>query len=66
MPVSQIQVRNPLGNEYSFGSVEEFNLAIQTGGVTAEWEVYHSRGSRWLPVTHHPVFLGRVSLRRVE
>lgn len=64
--MSQIQVRNPLGNEYSFGSVEEFNLAIQTGGVTAEWEVYHSRGSRWLPVTHHPVFLGRVSLRRVE
>ncbi len=64
--MSQIQVRNPSGNEYSFGSVEEFNLAIQSGGVTAEWEVYHARGGKWLPVTRHPVFLGRVAKKKGE
>lgn len=61
LPVSHIKVRNPAGSEYSFGTVEEFTHAIQSGGITAEWEVYHARGHRWLPVTQHPVFLGRLA-----
>ena len=61
LPVSHIKVRNPAGSEYSFGTVEEFTHAIQSGGITADWEIYHATGKRWLPITRHPVFLGRAT-----
>ncbi|HXW97006.1 MAG TPA: hypothetical protein VEI47_05420 [Gemmatimonadales bacterium] len=56
--MSQFKLRNPAGSEYSFGTVEEFTHAVLSGGITADWEIYHLIGRRWLPVTHHPVFLG--------
>ncbi len=59
MPVAEIKVRNDAGSEFCFGSVEEFADAIQSGGVTSAWEVFHAAGQRWLPVTRHPVFAAR-------
>jgi len=57
--MSYFKLRNPAGSEYSFGTVEEFAYAVQSGGITADWEVYHATGRRWLPITRHPVFMGR-------
>jgi hypothetical protein len=57
--VSRFKLRNPAGSEYSFGTVEEFTHAIHSGGITADWEIYHGAGKRWLPITQHPVFIGR-------
>ena len=57
--MSYLKLRNPAGSEYSFGTVEEFAHAVQSGGITADWEVYHATGRRWLPITRHPVFMGR-------
>lgn len=59
--VSQIKVRNAAKNEYCFGGVEEFAAIIQSGGITADWEIYHVSGGRWLPITHHPLFTGRLA-----
>ena len=56
--MSHFMVRNPAGTEYSFGTAEEFSQAIKSGGITADWEIFHSTGKRWLPITRHPVFLG--------
>jgi hypothetical protein len=55
--VSRFKLRNPAGSEYSFGTVEEFTHAILSGGITADWEIYHVTGHRWLPIVRHPVFL---------
>lgn len=55
--MSEIKVRNDAGSEISFGSVEELADAIQSGGITAAWEVFHSMAQRWLPVTRHPAFV---------
>lgn len=57
--MSYLKLRNPAGSEYSFGTVEEFAHAVQSGGITADWEIYHATGQRWLPITRHPVFMGR-------
>jgi len=56
VPVSRTKVRSPDGRESSFSSREEFRLAIERGGVSADWSVYHAITGRWLPVTEHPVF----------
>jgi hypothetical protein len=61
--VSHFTVRNPAGTEYSFGTAEEFTQAIKSGGITADWEIFHSTGKRWLPITRHPVFMGGVIRR---
>ncbi|HTS87754.1 MAG TPA: hypothetical protein VMG41_04615 [Gemmatimonadales bacterium] len=58
--MSQIKVRNADRNEYNFSTVEEFAAIIQSGGITADWEIYHVTGARWLPITHHPLFTGRM------
>ena len=55
--MSEIKVRNDAGSEISFGSVEELADAIQSGGITAAWEVFHSMAQRWLPLSRHPAFL---------
>ncbi len=54
--MSRIKVRHPGGNEYSFFSSEEFSQAVHRGRISAEWEIFHARRSRWLPVAVHPVF----------
>lgn len=51
-----IRARTATGDEFSFESREEFCLAVARGRITAEWEVFHSRAHRWLPVTVHPAF----------
>jgi hypothetical protein len=56
IPVSEIKVRNAAHSEFSFSTAEEFGEVIQNGGITADWEVYHSTARRWLPIVHHPVF----------
>lgn len=61
--MTRIKTRNPAGGEYSFYSREEFTKAIEGGGVTAEWQVYHSASGRWLPISAHPAF-GQVRKRR--
>jgi hypothetical protein len=57
--VSEIKVRNAAHSEFCFSTVEEFADVIQTGGITADWEVYHATAQRWLPITRHPVFAAR-------
>jgi hypothetical protein len=57
--VSEIKVRNAAHSEFSFSTAEEFGEVIQNGGITADWEVYHSTARRWLPITNHPVFTSR-------
>jgi hypothetical protein len=61
--MTRIKTRNPTGGEYSFYSREEFAKAIEGGGVTPEWQVYHSASGRWLPISAHPAF-GQVRKRR--
>lgn len=51
-----IRARSITGAEFSFSSREEFGQAIARGRITADWEVFHSRAHRWLPVTVHPAF----------
>jgi hypothetical protein len=58
--VSEIKVRNAAGSEFSFNSVEEVAELIRSGGITAEWEVYHSTAGRWLPITRNPRFAALV------
>lgn len=57
MDVTEIKVRNAAHSEFSFSSAEEFREVVETGGITADWEVYHATARRWLPITHHPVFV---------
>jgi hypothetical protein len=54
--VSEIKVRNAAHSEFCFSTVEEFADVIQTGGITADWEVYHTTAQRWLPISRHPTF----------
>lgn len=54
--VTEIKVRNAAHSEFSFSSAEEFKEVVESGGITAEWEVYHATARRWLPITRHPVF----------
>lgn len=54
--MSEIKVRNAAHSEFRFSTAEEFGEVIQNGGITADWEVYHSTARRWLPITHHPIF----------
>jgi hypothetical protein len=54
--VSEIKVRNASQSEFSLNSVEEFVDLIRAGGITPDWEIYHTAAQRWLPVTRHPVF----------
>jgi hypothetical protein len=61
--MTRIKTRNPAGGEYSFFSREEFVKAIERGGVTAEWQVYHAASGRWLPIGAHPAF-SQVAKRR--
>ncbi|MFN8651854.1 MAG: hypothetical protein U0133_08155 [Gemmatimonadales bacterium] len=54
--VTEIKVRNAAHSEFSFSSAEEFKEVVESGGITAEWEVYHVTAKRWLPISRHPVF----------
>jgi hypothetical protein len=54
--VAEIRVRNPAQSEFSFTNVEEFATLVQTGGITADWEIYHQAAGRWIPVTRYPKF----------
>lgn len=56
MGVAEIKVRNPAHSEFSFSSLEEFLSTIRSGGITADWEIWHQIASRWLPVSLHPLF----------
>lgn len=58
--MSEIKVRNAARSEFSFSTVEEFVEVIQSGGITDDWEVYHTTGRRWLPITRHPVYAARM------
>lgn len=54
--MSPIRVRNATGTERSFASREEFGRAVQSGQIASDWEVFHVRGDRWLPVSAHPAW----------
>jgi guanylate kinase len=54
--MSRIKVRDGDGVEYSFSTREEFAHAVEQGGVTADWQIFHSTTERWLPVNVHPVY----------
>ena len=51
-----IRARTATGAEISFITREEFGQAVASGRITPDWEVFHARGHRWLPVTVHPAF----------
>jgi hypothetical protein len=51
-----IRARTATGAEFSFPSREEFSRAVSSGRITPDWEVFHARAHRWLPVTVHPAF----------
>ncbi len=55
--MAEIKIRNPVGSEFNLTSIEELAEVIQGGGITAAWEVWHATAKRWLPISHHPVFL---------
>lgn len=59
-PVAEIKVRNTAGSEFSFNSVEEIAELIRSGGITMDWEIYHSAARRWLSITRHPMFAAAV------
>jgi len=40
----------------SFPTREDFSRAVVSGRIAPDWEVYHARGRRWLPVTVHPAY----------
>lgn len=54
--MSRIKVRDADGVEYSFSTREEFAQAVEQGGVTADWQIFHLTGERWLPVNVHPIY----------
>ena len=58
--MSEIKVRNTAGSEFSFNSVEEIAELIRNGGITPEWEVFHTAAGRWLPITRNPRFAAAV------
>jgi len=51
-----IRTRTASGAEFSFPTRDEFRRAVATGRITSDWEVFHARARRWLPVTVHPAF----------
>jgi hypothetical protein len=51
-----IRARTATGAEFSFPTREEFARAVAGGRITEDWEVFHLRARRWLPVTVHPAF----------
>lgn len=54
--MSAVRVRSPAGNEQTLLTPEGCLAAIATGTVDQEWEVYHVRAGRWLPISTHPHF----------
>jgi hypothetical protein len=56
-----IRARNPTGAEFSFLTREDFARAASSGRIAPDWEVFHARARRWLPVTVHPAFAGESS-----
>lgn len=54
--MSPIRVRTAAGTELTFASREEFGHAVESGRVTSDSEVFHTRGDRWLPITAHPAW----------
>lgn len=51
-----IRARTATGAEFSFPTREEFARAVASGRITEDWEVFHLRAHRWLPVTVHPAY----------
>jgi hypothetical protein len=51
-----IRARTATGAEFSFPTRDDFRRAVSVGRITPDWEVFHSRARRWLPVTVHPAF----------
>jgi hypothetical protein len=51
-----IRARTPAGAEFSFPTREDFARAASSGRIAPDWEVFHARARRWLPVTVHPAF----------
>jgi hypothetical protein len=58
--MSRIKVRDGDGVEYSFSTKEEFSQAVEGGGVTADWQIFHSTSELWLPVDVHPIYQSAV------
>lgn len=50
------RVRLASGEEAVFRSVEELALGIQSGVISPEAMVFHSRIEQWLPITVHPEY----------
>jgi hypothetical protein len=49
-----IRVRDHAGIEHAFSCREEFQRALEDGGISPEWQIFHSAGDRWLPIEVHP------------
>jgi hypothetical protein len=61
--MTHIKTRNPAGGEYSFYSRAEFVRAIERGGLSADWQVFHAASGRWLPISAHPAYAQTVRKR---
>ena len=58
------RIRRLSGGEVNLASLDELAAAIAAGTVTADAEIYHQRGERWLPIASHPHF--RIAKDRSE
>ena len=54
--MSQIRLLSPSGRELTFITQIEFLHAMEGGGITADWSIYHQSGGQWLPIIRHPAF----------
>lgn len=54
-----IRARTAAGAEFSFPTRNHFAQAVARGRVGTDWQIYHVRARRWLPVTVHPAFSAR-------
>ena len=50
------RVRLASGEEAVFRSVDELALGIQSGVISPEAMVFHSKVEQWLPITVHPEY----------
>ena len=58
------RIRLTSGEEAAYRTAEELALAVSTGVVGSDSEVFHKAGNRWLPINVHPDYRAVVTGKR--
>lgn len=58
------RIRLTSGEEAAYKTVEELAQAVSSGVISANAEVFHKAGNRWLPINTHPDYRALVTGKR--